>query len=558
MVSLKPERLKRYKDVAMLLVKYGRSDLVKQAGLEDSLELDETALTETAPKAEELAADLEKLGPTFIKLGQLLSTRADLLPTPYLEALSRLQDQIAPFPYAEVDRIVSGELGVRLSKAFADFDPEPLAAASLAQVHRAHMRDGRAVVVKVQRPNIREQIVEDLEALGGIAEFLDAHTELGQRYDFGNMLQGLRASLLRELDFKLEANNLITFRENLREFDKIVIPEPVDDFSTSRVLTMEYIPGKKITELSPLRLMEIDGAGLARELFRAYLKQILLDGFLHADPHPGNVFLTEDDQIALLDLGMVARLLPSLRDNVLRLLLAISEGRGEEAAEVTIRMGEPKPRFDRAEFTKRIAQLVAENADANLGGLNSGKVALEITRISADCWFRLPGEFTMVAKALLNLDRVVFTLDPSFEPSAIIRQRAMEILQRNLMQSIAPANLIGGVVELKEFAEKLPGRVNKILDTIGNNEFKVDIKHAIDEKIVLEGLQKVANRISLGLVLAALIVGAAMLMRVETSFKILGYPGFAMIFFLLAAIAGISLVITIVSTDVKARKKPDQ
>jgi ubiquinone biosynthesis protein len=556
MVSLKPERLKRYKDVALLLMKYGRSDLVKQAGLEDHLELDETALAETAPKAEELAADLEKLGPTFIKLGQLLSTRADLLPTPYLEALARLQDQIEPFPFEEVDRIVSGELGVRISKAFADFDPQPLAAASLAQVHLAHMRDGRAVVVKVQRPNIREQIVEDLEALGQIAQFLDAHTELGKRYDFGNMLQGLRSSLLRELDFKLEANNLITFAENLREFDLIIIPEPVEDFCTSRILTMEYIPGKKITELNPLRLMEIDGPGLARELFRAYLKQILLDGFVHADPHPGNVFLTEDDRIALLDLGMVTRLQPGFRDNVLRLLLAISEGRGEEAAEVTIRMGEPKSRFDKAEFTRRIAELVAEHADASLSRLNSGQVVLEITRISADCWFRLPPEFTMVAKALLNLDRSVFTLDPSFEPTAIIRQRAMEILQRNLMQSIAPANLIGGVVELKEFAEKLPGRINKILDTIGNNEFKVDV-NAIDEKIVLEGLQKVANRISLGLILAALIVGAAMLMRVETSFKILGYPGFAMIFFLLAAIAGIGLVITIIMTDVKARKKPD-
>ncbi|HEV7683784.1 MAG TPA: AarF/UbiB family protein [Pyrinomonadaceae bacterium] len=556
MVSLKPERLKRYKDVALLLMKYGRSDLVKQAGLEDHVELDAEALAETSPKAEELAADLEKLGPTFIKLGQLLSTRADLLPSPYLEALTRLQDQIEPFPYEEVDRIVSGEIGVRISKAFADFDPEPLAAASLAQVHRAHMRDGRAVVVKVQRPNIRDQIVEDLEALGQIAQFLDAHTELGKRYDFENMLNALRTSLLRELDFKLEANNLITFAANLHEFDRIVIPEPVDNFCTSRVLTMEYIPGKKITELSPLRLMEIDGPGLARELFRAYLKQILLDGFVHADPHPGNVLLTEDDQIALLDLGMVTRLLPGFRDNVLRLLLAISEGRGEEAAEVTIRLGEAKARFDQADFTKRIAELVAENADANLSRLNSGQVVLEITRISADCWFRLPGEFTMVAKTLLNLDRSVFTLDPNFEPTAIIRQRAMEILQRNLMQSVAPANLIGGVVELKEFVEKLPGRVNKILDTIGNNEFKVDV-NAIDEKIVLEGLQKVANRIALGLVLAALIVGASMLMRVETSFKILGYPGFAMIFFLLAAVAGIALVVTIVMTDVKARKTDD-
>jgi predicted unusual protein kinase regulating ubiquinone biosynthesis (AarF/ABC1/UbiB family) len=253
---------------------------------------------------------------------------------------------------------------------------------------------------------------------------------------------------------------------------------------------------------------------------------------------------------------MVGRLLPSLRDNVLRLLLAISEGRGEEAAEITIRMGEPKPRFNQEEFTTRIGQLVAEHASASLSRLNSGQVVLEITKISADCWFRLPAEFTMVAKALLNLDRAVFTLDPSFEPTAIIRQRAMEILQRNLLKSLAPGNLMGGVIELKEFAEKLPGRVNKILDTIGNNEFKVDV-NAIDEKVVLEGLQKVANRISLGLVLAALIVGASMLMRVDTTFKIMGYPAFAMIFFLLAAIAGLALVITIVMTDVKARKKDE-
>lgn len=557
MVSLKPERLKRYKDVAMLLVKYGRSDLVKQAGLEDSLEPDETALAETAPEAKELAADLEKLGPTFIKLGQLLSTRADLLPAPYLEALSRLQDNVEPFSYEEVDQIVSGEIGVRLSKAFAEFEREPLAAASLAQVHRAYLRDGRAVVVKVQRPNIREQIFEDLEALGEIAKFLDSHTELGKRYEFQNMLLGLRKSLLRELDFKLEANNLVAFAENLKEFQRIVIPEPIDDFCTSRVLTMEYIPGKKITELSPLRLMEIDGPSLARELFRAYLKQILLDGFVHADPHPGNVFLTEDDEIALFDLGMVTRLLPGFQDKLLRLLLAISEGRGEDAAEISINMGEAKPGFDKAEFTRRVAELVAENSDASLSHLNAGQVALQITKISADCWFRLPSEFTMIAKALLNLDRVVFTLDPNFEPSTVIRQRATEILQRNLMKTLAPGNLIGGVVEVKEFVEKLPGRINKILDTVGDNKLKIDVD-TIDEKAIVEGFQKVANRITLGLILAALIVGAAMLMRVETSFRIFGYPGFPLIFFLLAAIAGVGLGITIVSTDVRARKKRDQ
>lgn len=553
-VSLKPERLKRYKDVAMLLIKYGRSDLISPAGLEGSVLPDEIAAeAETAP-AEDLAKDLEKLGPTFIKLGQLLSTRADLLPGPYLDALERLQDHIEPFPYEEVERIVSGELGVRLSKAFADFDPTPLAAASLSQVHKASMRDGRAVVVKVQRPDIRDLIVGDLEALGEIAHFLDQHTELGRRYEFDNMLVQLRKSLLRELDFTIEASNLRSIAENLADFDEIVIPEPVDDFTTTRVLTMDYISGKKITALNPLRLLEIDGGLLADELFSAYLKQFLVDGLFHADPHPGNVFLTDDDRIALLDLGMVGRVTRTFQDNLLRLLLAISEGRGEMAAQAAIRMGEPKEGFDRSAFERRITDLVSEHGDAVLSRADAGKVTLEITKISADCWFRLPAEFTMFAKALLNLDRVVYTLDPNFDPNVVIRDRANEILQRNIIKSVAPNNLLSGVVDLKEFVEKLPNRVNRILDAAGNNElkFKVD---TIDEKIVMEGLQKVANRITLGLVVAALIVGAAMLMRVDTSFRIFGYPGLAMIFFLLAAAAGLILAFNILFYDERRRSK---
>jgi len=548
---LKPDRLKRYKDVAMLLIKYGRSDLISKAGLEESVMAEELE-SSTAASADELATDLERLGPTFIKLGQLLSTRGDLLPEPYLEALSRLQDSIEPFKFEEIERIVTSELGVRISKAFSDFDPTPMAAASLAQVHRATMRDGRAVVVKVQRPNIRELIVDDLEALGEIAEFLDSHTELGRRYEFANMLTDLRKSLLRELDFTIECQNLIAIADNLNEFDNIVIPDPVEDFTTTRVLTMEYIPGKKITELGPLRLLEIDAPGLADELFRAYLKQMLIDGLFHADPHPGNVFLTPDDKIGLLDLGMVGRVTRTFQDNLLRLLLAISEGRGEESAEAAIKMGEPKEGFDRTLFNRRVGDLVTENADAVLSRMNAGKIVLEITRISAECWFRLPPEFTMIAKALLNLDKVVYTLDSSFDPNAIIRESSTEILERNIIRSIAPGNLLAGAVDVKEFAEKLPSRVNRILDAIGNNDirFKVD---AIDEKIVLDGLQKVANRITLGLVVAALIVGAAMLMRVETSFRIFGYPGLAMILFIMAAFAGLGLALTILFYD----KKPD-
>jgi len=363
------------------------------------------------------------------------------------------------------------------------------------------------------------------------------------------MLMSLRRSLLQELDFKLESANLNTFAENLREFETIVVPEPVEDLTTSRVLTMDYIEGKKITTLSQLRFIEIDGPQLAHDRFHAYLKQILVDGFFHADPHPGNVFLTEDDRIELL----VGRIQTSFRNSLLRLLLAISEGRGDDAADISIEMGEPKKKFDRAEFTRKVVDLVALHTDSSLSRINAGQVTLEIAKISADCWFRTPAEFTMIAKTLLNLDRVVMNLDPNFRPNAVIRARASEVLQRNLLKSVAPGTLLSNVVELKEFAEKLPTRLNKILDTLGNNNLKLDVK-AIDEKVLLDGLQKVANRITLGLVVAALIVGAAMLMSVETSFRILGYPGLAMILFILAAAAGFVLIVSITLYDEKPKK----
>ena len=553
-ISLKPEHLKRYKDIAWLFMKYGRSDLVKTTGLEGVLDEEIIATETAAPAAEELADDLEKMGSTYVKLGQLLSTRADLLPPPYLEALTRLQDKVEPFSFEEVEKVVSSELGIRISKAFAEFESTPMASASLGQVHRARLRDGRPVVVKVQRPGIREQIVEDLDVLEEVVCFLDMHTETGKRYEFQTMLGELRKSLLRELDYRQEASNLTTLREHLREFKLIVIPAPIEDYTTSRVLTMEYIRGKKITSLSPLARMEINGAALAEQFFRAYLRQILVVGFFHADPHPGNVFLTDDGRIALLDLGMVARITTGFQENLLRLLLAISEGRGDEAAEISIKMGEAKENFAESEFRHRVTDLVAQHQGATLNRIDAGQVVLEITRTSAECNFRLPPEFTMIAKTLLNLDQVVYTLAPDFDPNAVIRRYATEITQQRLLKSLAPGNILTNLIDLKDFVEKLPSRVNKILDAVGNNELEVKVD-TIDEKVLLEGLQKIANRITLGLVLAAMIVGASLLMRVETSFRILGYPGLAILFFLAAAGGGIALVINIVFYDETAKKK---
>ena len=251
--SLKPAHLKRYKDITRLLLKYGRADLAKAVNLDPTLAPDESDPSLVTGEPEQLADDLEALGPTFIKLGQLLSSRSDLLPQPYLDALSRLQDNIEPFSFAQVEEIVSSELGVRLSKGFREFDSEPLAAASLGQVHRAVLRDGREVAVKVQRPDIRQTILEDLEAFEEVAVLLDSHTEVGRRIGFQGLVEEFRRTILRELDYRREANNLVTLGKNLQEYKRIVVPQPIEDYSTSLVLTMEYVAGTKITDAAAAR-----------------------------------------------------------------------------------------------------------------------------------------------------------------------------------------------------------------------------------------------------------------------------------------------------------------
>jgi predicted unusual protein kinase regulating ubiquinone biosynthesis (AarF/ABC1/UbiB family) len=552
-LSLRPEHLKRYKDFALLLFKYGRRDLVARAGLNELLPQEPEEDAARIPEARELARDVEKLGPTYIKLAQLLSTRPDIIPPVYADALARLQDDVEPFSYAEVEKILTQELGVRLSKAFATIEPKPLAAASIAQVHHAVLRDGREVALKVQRPGIREQVLDDLEALGELAQFIDAHTEFGQRFGIALLFDEFRKSMLRELDFRQEALHLVTIGNNLKEIREIVIPQPVPTYSTSRVLTMEFVPGTKITALSPLAKIELDGEQLADALFRAYLKQMLRDGLFHADPHPGNVFLV-DHKIALIDLGMVARVRPALQDRLLQLLLSVSDNRPDEAVKVLLLVAEQREGADQAGFRRGVADIIGQHQEVALHRPQVGRAVLMLLKVAAENGIHLPPELAMIGKTLLNLDEIGLTLAPRFDANAAIRRHAAVITQEQVLRDFSLGSFFSTAVELKSFVQHLPGRVNRILDRLADNEFAVKVD-AIDEAQLMEGLQKVANRIATGLVLAALIIGAALLMRVETSFRLFGYPALAILLFLAAAIGGVWLVGTILVNDIRARRR---
>lgn len=546
----------RYWDILKLYLRHGRKHLAngESAHLFPSGPSNGDGADEERKAAEALAEDLEKLGPTFVKFGQLLSTRPDLLPEPYIEALSRFQNHVKPFSFEEADAIIAEELGRPAREAFLEFDPEPMAAASLGQVHRARLPDGTLVAVKVQRPGVRERIAEDFDAFLHLAGFTEKHTAAGRRYSVGSLVDQFRKSLQQELDYTVEANNLKVLAENLRDFDKIVVPVPVEGYTTGRVLTMSYIRGKKIDSFSPPGNPCANGRELAEQLFKAYLKQIFLDGFLHADPHPGNVFITDDGRIALLDLGMVTRLTPGMQDKLLHLVLAISEGRGEDAAEFAIRIGEPREDFDRARFTRVVNDLVAMNRNAKVGTLEVGRIVLHITRGGAESGIAVPPELAVSGQALLKLDQVGRILHPDFDPNATVRKYAADLTSNRLQRSVTGNSLLNLVLEMKDFAERLPSRANRILDALSKNELKLQVD-AVDEQQLMEGVQKIANRITLGLVLASLIVGAALLARVPTSFQLLGYPGLAILFFLAAAVGVAGLIIQMLFRDVPHRRK---
>ena len=539
------ERLSRFRDLAWFLAKYGRADFLTHAGVEP-LPDDRRQV----PEAEALARDLEALGPTFIKLGQVLSTRGDLLPPVYIEALARLQDEVEPFPYEDVERIVQEELGVRLSKAFIEFDRTPIAAASLGQVHRAVLRGGREVAVKVQRPGIRERVTKDLDALDELAGLVDRFTRANRNIDAPRLLEEFRKTLMAELDYREEARNLVTLAHQLRDFERIVVPYPIDDYTTARVLTMDYVPGTKITIVSPVERTEVDGAVLADDLFRAYLQQVLIDGVFHADPHPGNVLLTPDHRLALIDLGMVGRLSTGMQEQLFKLMLAIADGRGDDAATSTIALGEKRDDFDELAVRRAVVDLVSRYRQSALKEMNVGSVMLDMARSGAQHGLKLLPELALLGKTFLHLDEIGRVLDPDFDVNASLRRNATTLMQRRMLKSATPSNLFASVLEVRDFAEKLPGRVNRILDALAGNDLRLKIE-VIDHGSIIDGFQKVANRIALGLVLAALIVGAAMLMQVPTRFTILGYPGVAMLLFLSAAAGGFWMAWTILAGDVR-------
>jgi predicted unusual protein kinase regulating ubiquinone biosynthesis (AarF/ABC1/UbiB family) len=594
---LSPKHLPRLAAIVGLFTNYGLRDFAKRQGL---LNIEGPSVAggdgegdgDGAAKAKAFRKRLVELGPAYIKLGQVLSTRPDLLPRPYIEELEHLQNDVPPMPFEQVEQTVEEELRARISKLFESFEQEPLGSASLGQVHAALLRDGRSVVVKVQRPNLREQLAEEIEFFRELATFLTGHTSAGERVDIIGVVQQLERALVDELDYRTEARNAASFRKSLATFPHILIPRVIDAYTTHKVLTTERIKGVKIDSIPPIARIEYQFDGLAEEFAHAYLHQITDSGHFHADPHPGNVFIVlpgpdnprtpaeaaaddrrqvvrpgatalvesenaakaaavaapprDDPKLALIDFGMTAHLTGTMRDHVVRLLLAMAENNGDAAAETLIEMGEAPEAFDRSAYVRDVSALVAKHANQTVEDTPAGVVLYEMITIAFREGLKLPAELTLLAKALFNLDAVTRALDPNFNPTESIREYTSEIANKRAQRDMSPRRLFQIAAETSDLVRALPHRLDVLTQKMVADDFAVRVDTPQLGSLLL-GLEKVANRIFTGLVLGGLLVASGLLMAYQRRLGMIG--------FIIAGMLGLWMVTTIMISDRKSRKR---
>src|SRR6266700_4185501 len=507
----------RYMEIFRILRKYKLHHVAAEFGMTHQHE-EETDLLlldsheEEEDHATDLTAALEELGPCFIKMGQLLSTRPDLLPPHYIKALSRLQNTVKPVPSEKIVAIIESDLGAPISELFQSFDCEPLATASMAQVHHAVLPDGSEVAVKVQRPGVRQQIEIDIEVLHEVTRFATRYTSFGARYALPQIVRELEHSLNQELDFRLEADSTRLIGRQIADFQLLTTPAVYSEYTSRRVLTLSFVRGRHLQGVSREELDAVDSRAIAKDLLSAYLKQIIVDGAFHCDPHPGNIFLTDDGRLALMDFGMVGRFDSGQKDNVILLLLAFAERQGDRVADTYLKMIEVPKHFDRRAFAQDISTLVSRYHDMSGGRMSMGTALLDLTRVAQTNAVAVPSVMTLLGKAFLNLDGAVRVLSPELDPVQLIRDYMLQVMEKRIESQLTPGRIFAWVLDMKHLFENAPRRTDMVLDKLANDQFTVrlEVEH-VDE--VVKSLNRAANRLSLSMLLASFVIGGGFLLE---------------------------------------------
>ncbi|MCX6355796.1 MAG: AarF/UbiB family protein [Candidatus Aureabacteria bacterium] len=546
------DELVRFRQVMAVLFRHGFGYFVYELKLADHLPLVNRFLKhrESAKPlniGERLRLAFEELGPTFVKFGQILSTRVDLIPADVVRELTKLQDRAAPFPTNTAREIIIAELGRRPEEMFAEFDPEPMAAASMAQVHRAVLRSGEKVVVKVQRPGIQKQIATDLNILEALANGLERYIHESRAFCPADLVRFFRKMMAREIDFLVEARNAERFRRNLSDEKEICIPKVFWDFSSSRVLVMEDIEGIRVDDHDRLQEMDIDVKKVALNGARAFLKQVFVDKFFHADPHPGNFSVLPDGRIALIDFGMVGRLSSEHLEELAGMLLAIAEWDAAKAAHHLLRLRTSEEEIDEESFKSDLAYIIEGYSGRPLKEINLGHILNETISIASRYQLKMPPDLVLLGKAVVNMEGVGRILDPEFDMIAVAREYA----RGYILSKLRPAQIKWKIEEMAGdlfgLLRELPGDLQLMLRKAAKGRFKLEFQHRGLDTFIAE-MDKSSNRLSFGLIVAALIIGSSLVTLSDKGPHILGLPLFGLAGFLLAGLLGLWLIFGILKS----------
>jgi ubiquinone biosynthesis protein len=544
--------IRRYRNILGILIKYGFGHVVEQLNINYYLELGRRIVTfggapreiERLSQPERMRLAMEELGPTFVKLGQLLSTRPDVIPKEYIDEFRKLQDMVPSFAFEAVRVQIERELGCPAEELFAELSPVPIAAASIAQVHRGRLKSDEVVVVKVRRPGIEKVIGTDLDILMGLAYLIERHIPASEIYDPVGLVKEFRRTIQREMDFAREGHTIDRFAANFAGDTTVHVPKVYWEQTGETVLTMEYVDGIKISDFARLTEAGYDLKVIARNGADSFLKQVLVHGFFHGDPHPGNFFILPGNTICMLDYGMVGRLGENLKFQLVDLLVAILQRDADSVISQLLYSGELMDEANIRHLKRDLNEFIDDYYEVPLQEFKVGKLLTEFVGILTQYRIKFPSDLMLLAKALVTVEGIGRQLDPDFDMISHLRP----FMESLLRERVTPGNLSKEMLRTTKaygsLLKNLPRDLKEFINRVNRNKFKIDLEHRGLEKLITD-LDKSSNRISFSLLIAALIVGSSIIMQTNKGPMLLGFPALGFLGYSIAGLLGLWLAIAI-------------
>ena len=542
--------LGRYREILTILFKYGFGELIDTLKIEQYLEISLQMLFKKQPKnleklsrPERIRLVFEELGPTFIKFGQILSTRPDLIPYEYAKELEKLQDDVPPFEYNDVRRIIWEDFGQSVDAVFQSFEEKPMAAASIGQVHRAKLESGEEVVVKIQRPDIRKIIEVDLEIMLHIGYLMERHLEEFDIQHPTRLVSIFARTIEKEINYKIEAANTEHFGRQFLDNPTIYIPKVYHDLTTNRVITMEYVKGVKASEIVTLREEGYDLVEIADRVASLLMDQFFVQGFFHADPHPGNILILPENVICYVDFGMMGRINRRERHDFADLIMYIVRRNERKVVDVILKLVEVHGPVNRSELESDVAELIDSYLGLPLKHLEVGPIMQQLLELVSRHKLCLKPNLYLVVKAAATVEGLGRVLNPDFE----FVEHAEPFIKKLQLERYHPQNIAGDLLEsgaeLFELLKEIPGELREILRLTRQGRIKIEFEHRGLESL-LTHLDRTSNRIAFAIVIAAQVVGSALIVLADVPPKWYDIPVIGLLGFLVAVIMGLWLLIS--------------